>query len=129
MKKLLFIIFFIFFGLSIVLFFLNLTLLYWVAIWISYIFLTVIIFQRIRFIFLKDHKKVQGRVFEMFFFLFLFTASYSITLITANWFKEVMTIALIFSLIGAGYCGYMHYIDGLHSKDYTNLNKEKNKKK
>ena len=117
------------FCLSLILLFLNLALFYWLAVWCMYIVLSVIIFQKIRNHFLRNPDKVRGRVFEMFFFLSLFMASYSVTLITADWFRELMMIAFIFSAVGGAYCGYMHYIDGLFTQNYTIVKKRKNIKK
>jgi hypothetical protein len=78
----------------------------------------------IRKYYLKYPKKVPRRTFEFFFFLLLFTASYSITLWVGDVYRELMILMFIFSLIGATHCGYMHYIDDLYTQNYTKKGKK-----
>ena len=117
------------FIIAFVLSFFNLPLLFWIVTWIAYLFFTIIVIHIVRNYFLDNRDKVKGRAFEMFFFLFLFMASYSITLIVADWFKPIMTIAFIISVVSSGYFGYMHYIDGLFNEKYTTIEKERKPKK
>jgi hypothetical protein len=84
--------------------------------------MSFIIFQTVRRYYQRNHNKIEGRGFELLFFLFLFGASYCVTLYVGNIFREYMTIGLIITLIGAVHFGHMHYIDGLY-KDKQNRNK------
>ncbi|MFX0142349.1 MAG: hypothetical protein ACFFDN_52400 [Candidatus Hodarchaeota archaeon] len=124
MKNKLLLICIILFGLALILYYFNIEFLYWLVVDFAYIILSVIIFQKIRNYYLKYPKKVPGRVFEFSFFLLLFMASYSITLYVGGVFRELMIIILIVSLIGATHCGHMHYIDGLHTQNYTKKGKK-----
>ena len=124
MKKLLLLISIILFGCALILYFLNIKILYWLVVDFVYIILSVIIFQMIRNYYLKYPKKIPGRIFEFFFFLLLFMASYSVTFWVGGVYRELMILFLIVSVIGAAYCGHMHYIDGLHTQNYTKKDKK-----
>jgi len=77
----------------------------------------------------KNRNKIKGRIFEMFFFFFLFLSTYTLTFILKDFMREVMGVAFIFSIISAGYCGLLHYREGIFTKNYwkPKLKKKKNK--
>lgn len=124
MKKLLLLICSILFGLALILYYLNIAFLFWRIIDFVYIILNVILFQMIRNYYLKYPQKVPRRTFEISFFLLLFMASYSITLWVVDVYRELMILMFIFSLIGAAHCGHIHYIEGLHTQNYTKKDKK-----
>lgn len=66
----------------------------------------------------KDRKKVPGKAFEMMFFLFLFMANYCISFMLTHYQTEIMFIGFIFFIIGASYCGYLHYFKGMYDDKY-----------
>lgn len=127
MKKILFLTYLILSGISLIFYFLNIVVYYWTAIYLTYIVASVLIFYLIRRYALNNPNKILGRPFELFFFLLLFMATYDITLIFAGWSENIMTVAFIISIVGAAFCGHMHYIDGLFNEKYTISKKNKTK--
>ena len=58
----------------------------WVAFWLTWtscIVLTIVIWQLLVRSILKNKERIQGRIFEFLFFLFLFLSSYAVTFIAS----------------------------------------------
>ncbi len=125
MKNILFLTYLILLGISVCFYLLESVIYFWTAIWITYLVASVLIFYSIRKIAFNNLDKINGRPFELFFFLSFLMATYSLTLIFAQWLPNIMTVAFIISIVGAVFCGHMHYVDGLFSENYTKFKKEK----
>jgi hypothetical protein len=84
--------------------------------------LTIIIWQLLVRVILKNKEKIPGRTFEFLFFLFLFLASYAITFIASFstnpekiFDSVVMYILFIPAFISAVYCGWLYYIKKVYN--------------
>jgi len=94
----------------------------WVAFWVTWVsctFFTIIIWQVLVRVILKNRERIPGRIFEFLFFLFLFVSSYAITFIAAFTSDPqkmidsvVMYVVFIPSFISAVYCGWLYYVKG-----------------
>ena len=66
----------------------------------------------------KNREKIHGRIFEMFFFVFLFLATYALSFILDRFQIRIMGATFVFAVIGAFYCGLLHYREGIFNKKY-----------
>lgn len=58
----------------------------WVAFWVTWVsatFFTIIVWQVLVRVMMRNRERIPGRIFEFLFFLLLFVASYAITFIAA----------------------------------------------
>jgi len=85
----------------------------------AFILLFVICWRTVEKYFIENgKKKVPGKAFEMMFFLFLFMATYCISFMLTRFQTEIMLIGFTFFIIGAIYCGYLHYFKGMYDDNY-----------
>ena len=107
----------------------------WLTIFIPGLF-TFIIWRLLQKWGREKKDNIPGRMFEYLFFFFLFLSSYAITFIASFSDKPerifdniLMNILFIPSIISAMYSGWLHYIEGIHGKDYLKPKSERKFKK
>ena len=102
-----------------ILFIANKAQLGWFVIWAATITGSVIVGQIVLKTARLNKDKIPGKLFEYFFFIFLFMSSYFASYIIQRFMIDLITILFIGTMMGAFYSGWIHYIEGLSGK-YVN---------